>query len=151
MYTENGSPAIALTREFITSFNTNDWPRLEATLRDDVVYEETGTGRQAEGPDEYIDCARDWKRALPDMRGTVRNAVATGDSVAVEITWKGTNTGPFVGPSGTLHASGKPVILPATLWFTLAGGRVQHARHYIDLISLLVQMGALRSSASAPV
>ena len=45
--------------------------------------------------------------AFPDGRHTIAEAYGAGDTVAVEGTWQGTNTGPLAGPQGELPATGR--------------------------------------------
>ena len=43
---------------------------------------------------------RGWKEAFPDGNGTVHGAYADGDTVTVELTWEGTQSGPMRTPDG---------------------------------------------------
>ena len=38
---------------------------------------------------------------MPDVKGTVTNAFASGKKVTLEVTWEGTHTGPLTGSAGT--------------------------------------------------
>jgi steroid delta-isomerase-like uncharacterized protein len=98
---------IATARETIEAFNAADWDRLRALQTEDCVYNELGTQRQFQGPDEFVRVMQGWKQAFPDVQGTVTNAIASGNTVALEISWKGTHTGPFETLDGTIPASGK--------------------------------------------
>jgi predicted ester cyclase len=73
----------------------------------------------------------------------VRSVVAAGETVAQEIEWAGTHTGPLPGPSGPIPASGKPIQVTGTLWYTIREGKAQSIRHHMDVLSLLQQVGAL--------
>jgi predicted ester cyclase len=108
-----------------------------------VVYEETGTGRRLEGPDVYIAALEAWKRAIPDVRGTIRHSTASGDTAVFELMWEGTHTGALDSPGGTIPASGKRVHVPAALASTVQGDKVREVRHYLDVLSLLQQIGAI--------
>ena len=39
---------------------------------------------------------------MPDVKGSVTNAVASGNTVVLEVTWEGTHTGPLAGPKGAI-------------------------------------------------
>ena len=80
---------------------------------------------------------------MPDVKGTVTNALASGDSVVLEITWEGTQTGPLEGPGGTIPPSGKRQVTPATWVFDFEGDSVKESRHYFDMLSFLEQIGAM--------
>jgi hypothetical protein len=77
------------------------WERFRSLLAPDAVYAETGTGQRVEGADAYVELCQGWKEALPDVRGTIRGAVAGDDTVAQELLWDGTHTGPMQTPGGT--------------------------------------------------
>ena len=129
--------------ELIDAFNEADWGHFRRLLSPDVVYAETGTGRRVEGADAYIELVQGWKVALPDIRGTIRGAIAGGDTVAQELLWEGTHTGPLQAPGGTLEPSGAQIKVEASLWARFDDGKVRDVHHYLDVLTLLQQIGAL--------
>ena len=135
--------AVQVAGELVAAFNAADWPRFRATLADDVVYEEAGTGRRVQGGDAYLQLSRGWKEAFPDAAGAVRTVLADGETVAQELEWTGTHTAPMAGPAGPIPASGKRVRVAGTLWYTLREGKVRSLRHHLDVLTLLQQIGAL--------
>ena len=138
-----GSQALRLVNELVDAFNAGDWSRFREGLADDVTYEETGTGRRLQGADAYLELCQGWKAGFPDARGTVRHAIASGDTALLEVLWEGTHTGPLVGPGGTIPASGKRIRTPAAFVATVEATKVRAARHYLDLMALLQQIGAM--------
>ena len=96
--TEAGFDLTQASADLIDAFNEADWERFRGVLSPDTVYTETGTGRRVEGADAYVTLCQGWKVALPDVRGTIRGAIATEDQVAQEILWEGTHTGPMETP-----------------------------------------------------
>ena len=111
-------------------------------LSPDVVYAETGTGRRVEGADGYVQLCQGWKEALPDVRGTIRGAIAGEGSVAQELLWEGTHSGPMQTPGGTLAPSGARISVEASLWARFEGDQVHEVHHYLDVLTLLQQIGA---------
>ena len=77
-----------------------------------------------------------------DAKGTVTNALASGNTAVLEITWEGTQTGPLVGPGGTIPPSGKRQVTPAAFLMTFEGDRIKEGRQYFDSMTLLQQLGA---------
>jgi steroid delta-isomerase-like uncharacterized protein len=142
VFTRVPPSATTIVLDLLASFNVGDWDRFRWLLAEDAVYEEPGLGRRVDGADGYLEIARDWRRAFPDLRGTVRQLVATGGSVAVEIGWRGTHSGPFLGPHGTVRATGRAISFDAVLWLSVDGGTVCHVRHHLDTLTLLVAVGA---------
>ena len=135
--------ATQVANELIAAFSAGDWTRFRATLAPDVAYEETGTGRSTAGADTYVALCQGWRDAFPDAHGTVERAVASGEVVAQEVTWTGTQTGPLVTASGTLPASGRRITVQATLWYTVRDGRTTAIRHHLDIMTMLQQLGAI--------
>ncbi len=109
----------------------------------DYVYYELGTQRRIDGPEAVVAAMQGWKEAMPDAAGTVTNAVASGDTVTLEITWEATHTGPLESPMGTIPASGKRQVTPAAWIFNFEGDKINESRHYFDMVTLLVQIGAM--------
>ena len=133
---------IKLARENVEAYNAGDWQRLKVPLAPDVIYDEVGSQRRIQGADQMAQAYQGWKQALPDGKGTIRNAFASGNSVAIEVTWTGTQTGPLVGPGGTIPASGKSISVPGAQVITFQGNKIKEFRQYFDLMTLLQQIGA---------
>ena len=133
----------ATARETIDAFNASDWDRLRALSNEDSVYNELGTQRQFQGPDAFVEVMQGWRTAFPDVEGTVTNAVASGNTVALEISWKGTHTGPLESPGGTIPASGKAWSVAAIQVIEFDGGKVKENRQYFDMLTMLQQIDAV--------
>ena len=133
---------VKLAREQVDAFNNGDWERMRGMLASDSRYDELGTQRKIEGPEKIIELFKGWKTAFPDSAGTVTSVVGSGNKVVLEVTWKGTHTGPLVSPEGTIPASGKRQETPAALCLTFEGDKIKESRHYFDSMTLLRQIGA---------
>src|SRR5919108_3639336 len=115
----------ALARENVDAFNAGDWDRFGGMLSDDSVYEEPGTQRRVEGRDAILDINRGWKAAFPDATGTVTDAFACGDRVAVQITWRGTQSGALALPGGgEIPATSREVSVQACEVMRIADGKI---------------------------
>ena len=133
---------VKIGREQIDAFNNGDWERVQAVLAVDARYHELATQRKVEGPEKIVELFQGWKTAFPDAAGTVTSAVASGNTAALEVTWKGTHTGPLETAQGTIPASGKRQETPAAMVFAFEGGKIKESRQYFDLMTLLTQIGA---------
>jgi steroid delta-isomerase-like uncharacterized protein len=133
---------VKLARKQVDAFNIGDWEQVRAGLAADSRYDELGTQRKIEGPEKIVELFKAWKTAFPDAVGTVTSAVASGNKAALEVTWKGTHTGPLATAEGTIPASGKLQETPAAFFFTFEGDKVKESRHYFDSMTLLKQIGA---------
>ena len=134
---------IDIARSGIEAFNNGDWDAVKATFTANPIYNELGTGRSITGADGIVEAMQGWKTAFPDVTGTVTNAFASGDQVSLEISWKGTHTGPLETPSGTIEASGKEQTTPALMTVIIEGDKIAEERHYFDMMTLLSQIDAL--------
>jgi steroid delta-isomerase-like uncharacterized protein len=133
---------VKIAREQVDAFSSGDWERVRAGLASDSRYDELGTQRKIEGPEKIIELFKGWKTAFPDAAGTVTSAFASGDKAVLEVTWKGTHTGPLTMAEGTIPASGKHQETPAAIFFTFEGNKIKESRHYFDSLTLLTQIGA---------
>ena len=132
-----------IAREAVEAFNAGDWKRTKAIMTPDYVSNEVGTGRRIQGPEEVVAALKGWKKAMPDVKGTVTKALASGNTVTLQVTWEATHTGPLEGPSGTIPASGKRQVTPAAWILTFKGEKIKESDHYFDMLSLLTQIGAI--------
>ena len=133
---------VKIAREHVDAFNNGDWERLQGGLAADARYDELGTQRKVESPEQIVELFKGWKTAFPDAVGTVTSAVASGNKAALEVTWKGTQTGPLETAEGTIPASGKRQETPAAFFLSFEGDKIKESRHYFDSMTLLKQIGA---------
>lgn len=141
---------IQAAREEIEAFNAGDWDRLAAGMTDDTVHEEPATGRRVQGRDALLELNRGWKEAFPDAAGTVTDAFACGDRVALQITWNGTQSGALPLPGGgQIAPTGKRVTVQGCQLFRIADGKIAEAVHYFDMLGMMEQLGAVRAEELA--
>ena len=133
---------VKVAREQVDAFNTGDWERVQAGLAIDARYHELATQRRVEGSEKIVELFKGWKTAFPDAAGTVTSAVGSGNRAVLEVTWKGTHSGPLRTAEGTIPASGKRQETPAAIVFTFEGGKIKESHQYFDLMTLLKQIGA---------
>jgi steroid delta-isomerase-like uncharacterized protein len=133
---------IDVAREEIEAFNAGDWERFKGTYAPDAVYEEFATQRHIEGADDIVKANIQWKEAFPDARGTITSTAASEDTVTLEVTWEGTQSGPLMGPGGEVPPSNNHVEVKAAQVLKFSNAHIQENRHYFDMTSLLQQVGA---------
>lgn len=125
----------------VIDYNNKDWNAAKASMAPEYVYDEIATHRRTQGPDASLEIWRGWATAFPDSKGEIHNTLQSGDTLVLELTWRGTHTGPLQTPRGTIPPTGKRIELRACQINTVANGKVQSTRHYFDLGSLLQQLG----------
>jgi hypothetical protein len=72
---------IGVARDLIDAFNAKDSERFKKQLTANVVYDEVGTNRKSQGADAWLQVWEQWRSAFPDVKGTITNAVASGNTV----------------------------------------------------------------------
>jgi steroid delta-isomerase-like uncharacterized protein len=122
---------------FVELFNTEKFDEAERDYAPAGYSEEIGTNRRFT-PAEATANARAWKQAFPDARGTITNKIIGGNKGAAEIVWRGTNRGPLMGQPPT----GKSVTVRSVVVIETNGDKVTRAAHYIDVASMMAQLGA---------
>jgi steroid delta-isomerase-like uncharacterized protein len=139
-----------VARESIESYGAGDFDRLRSLLADDFYEEELATQRRLEGADARVEAAQTWKQAFPDERGTITGAYTSGDTVAIEVTWEGTQSGPMATPDGKeLPPSNKRITVKSVEVIEVEDGKIKVLRHYFDLMTLLQQIGAMDQAETA--
>ncbi len=138
----------ALTRESITAFDRSDWDALRALFDPAIVYEETGSGRRIEGLDALIEGLQTWRSAFPDMAGDVRRVAVDGrrhhDGGALA-------GHPHRAPRHPVRRTAAERRHRRYLVEHVAdrsGDVIVHERNHLDLLSMLVQLGALPTPVS---
>jgi steroid delta-isomerase-like uncharacterized protein len=139
--------AISIAKEGVDAFNKGDWEHARRVTASDSVYVEAATGRRTDNVEDFIALAKGWRTAFPDAKGAVTTALQSGDTAVLEITWKGTQTGPLATPSGEIPATGKKINVDAVQIVRTSGGQVVEAKHYFDLMTMLAQLGVVPAAA----
>jgi steroid delta-isomerase-like uncharacterized protein len=139
-----------VARKSIESYNAGDFDRLRSLLADDFYEEELATQRRLEGADARVEAAQTWKQAFPDEHGTITGVYTSGNTVAIELTWEGTQSGPMATPDGKeLPPSNKRFTVKSVEVIEIEDGKIKVLRHYFDLMTLLQQIGAVDQAETA--
>ena len=125
----------------ILAYNAKDWKALRSAITDDFIYDEVGTRRKVQGADEAMNLLKGWAAAIPDSKASFDNALVCGETVVLEVTWRGTHTGALPTPRGPLAPTGKRIEVRACMALEVTANRVRVQRHYFDMATLLEQLG----------
>jgi len=123
------------------AYNDKNWDRVRATITPNFVYDEVATRRKLQGVDQVIVAFQGWAQAFPDSKATFHSALVSGDSVVLEVTWKGTHKGALQTPGGAIAATGSPIEVRACMIMEVEGDKAKAQRHYFDMATLLDQIG----------
>jgi steroid delta-isomerase-like uncharacterized protein len=126
----------------IVAYNEKNWDAVPKVVTSDFEYDEVGTNRKLVGPSDVIAAWKGWATALPDSKATFNAAHVGGNTVTLEVTWRGTHTGPLETPAGAIPSTGKKIEVRACQVVELTpDGKTQRVRHYFDMATLLAQLG----------
>ena len=95
---------------------------------------------------EYAEQQKTWhqmeREAFPDKHFDIEEAIAEGDKVVLRWRFRGTHSGAFWTPAGTIPATGRPLTLTATLIYRLEDGKIAEEWAALDWLSVVQQLGA---------
>ena len=94
--------------------------------------------RSKEGVAAY---AQAWFTAFPDMSVKTTNRVIGDDSVAAEVEFRGTNTGPMMMAGKEIPPTGKTVVGKGTYFARAKDGKAVEFNSYPDIAGLMMQLG----------
>ena len=128
----------------VIAYNEKNWDALKAALSPKIVYDEVSTQRKVQGIKDVLGVWKGWATAIPDSKAKFHSALVSGNTVVVEVTWRGTHKGPLQMPTGEIPPTGKKIELRACQVFEIAGGKAQSMRQYFDMATLLQQLGVTK-------
>ena len=117
----------AFVEVFAESFIWHDWA-LRAPITD------------KEGARQYF---ASWVRAVPDLKTTSVRRVVGHDSVATEVEWVGTNTGPFVMGDSELPPTNKTLAGRGSYMWWAREGKIHEFRSHPDVAGIMMQLGSM--------
>lgn len=82
-----------------------------------------------------------WTTAFPDMRVKLITRVVGDDSIATEIEFMGTNTGPMVMGGKEIPPTNKPATGRGTYIARVKNGKIVEYRSHPDVAGLMMQLG----------
>jgi steroid delta-isomerase-like uncharacterized protein len=132
-------------KRIMERWTTEFLPHGDAALAEELISPDivmNFAGQQQHGRDTYLGIVAANSAAFPDLRWTVEDMVAEGDTVAVRYTMTGTHQGTFAG----VAATGTAVRGESMTFYRLADGKLVEEHAQLDMLSLLQQMGAVPSS-----
>jgi steroid delta-isomerase-like uncharacterized protein len=133
---------VDVAKATILGYNNRDWDAIRAASAPNFVYEELATGRNVRGIEDVLKVWREWAEVFPDSKATFQNELVSGNTVVLELTWRGTHRGPLQTPRGTLQPTGKTINLRACQVIEVNGDKTKSVRQYFDMGTMLQQLGA---------
>jgi steroid delta-isomerase-like uncharacterized protein len=136
-----GNTPIDIAKASIEAYNAKDWQRVKETIAPQVIYDEVASHRRVTGASDVITAWQGWAKALPDSKAQFTRATAEGNTVTLELTWRGTHSGPLQTPNGEIAPTGKKIEVQAVQVVDVADGKATNIRHFFDMGTILQQIG----------
>ena len=99
------------------------------------------SGATLRGPDGYKRIVLFFAEGFPDSRTELTNAFATEDQVALETTWRWTNTGPLHLSTEAIPATGRSGELRVCHVLQFRNGKIVSFHTYYDMMTMLDPLG----------
>ena len=130
----------ASRRLFVASFQDGNMAVADELLAPDAKNGGPATlPGQPDGPEGLKMAVSLYRGAFPDMKITIDEQVAEGDTVVTRWTAVGTNTGELAG----MPASGKPVTVTGMGIDHFKDGKIVSSWGIFDQFGMMVQMGVI--------
>lgn len=136
----------AVYRRFIEEvFNQGQFATLDEVLVAGYVDRDAPSGTPP-GPEGIKQIVTMFRAAFPDLRITIEEQVAEGETVANRTTFQGTHRGALFG----IAATGRSVTMSGLTMVHLEKGRITESWVKNDVMGLMQQLGATPGSPGAP-
>jgi steroid delta-isomerase-like uncharacterized protein len=139
-------PSIETAKAPVLAYGEKNWNAVKGSVTPGIVYDEIATHRKTNGVEQLLKCWQGWATAFPDSKAAFQNAFATGDTVVLEVKWRGTHKGELQTPEGRFEATGKSIEVPACMIVEIGDGKVKAIRHYFDMATLFQQLGLAKAA-----
>ena len=136
--------AADVAREGLEAWNKRDFARMRELMHAEYSYT-GGDGVEQKGADAGMAVAQMFATALPDGRIDIVSVKEAGDTAIVEFIGRGTHKGELMGIAPT----GKTVALPVCNVMEIRDGKILREREYMDMLTLMTQLGVAPEPAAA--
>ena len=120
-------------------FSNGNLDALDEVVSPDFIENEPGSG-EGRGLEGLKDRVRELRTAFPDLQATIEDSFAGGDKICARVTFRGTNTGEFLGEPPTE----KTMVWEAIDICRFADGRMAEHWGQTDRLGLLEHVGLAR-------
>ena len=129
----------AVIRRWIEAYNERDLEAEAAVLAPDYVAHVPAAPGPLEGLEAWRQFSGSFAEAFPDLRLTVQDIAAEGDTVAARVDFHGTHRGEFQG----IPPTDKQVAFSSIEIDRVVDGKVQEHWFELDQLGLMRQLGAI--------
>ena len=131
----------AVLRRWIEAYNERDLEAEAEVLAPSFVAHVSGAPAplDLEGLEAWRQFSGSFAEAFPDIRLTIQDIAAEGDTVAARVAFRGTHRGEFQG----IPPTDKEVSFSSMEFNRVVGGKVEEHWVELDVFGLLQQLGAI--------
>jgi predicted ester cyclase len=127
--------------EAIAAWGRHDPGAIADACTEDTVWTDVMAPEPFRGKDAVRAYAGVWFTAFPDMVVKQTNRVVGGDSVAGELEFTGTNSGPMMMAGKEIPPTGKSVMGKGAYFARIREGKIAEFKSYPDIAGLMTQLG----------
>jgi steroid delta-isomerase-like uncharacterized protein len=129
----------AVIRRWIEAFNQRDMQAEADVLAPGYVAHVPGAPGPLEGLEAWRQFTAPFTEAFPDLRLTVQDIAAEGDTIAARVAFRGTHRGEFLG----IPPTDKEVAFSSMEFNRVVDGKVEEHWVELDVFGLMQQLGAI--------
>jgi steroid delta-isomerase-like uncharacterized protein len=134
-----------LDQRGITAWDQHDTEGFVSLLAEDFLWLDDTTPEPMRTRDDARRYTDAWYTAFPDLRVRETNRVIGDDGFAVELEFRGTNTGPLTLGGMNLPATGKAIVGRGAYFAKARDGRITEFHTHPDAAGMLSQLGLMQS------
>jgi steroid delta-isomerase-like uncharacterized protein len=130
----------AVVQAWADAISSGDLDGALTNLAPDFVGHFSSMPQPVQGPEAFKGMYQFFiQPAFPDQKITIEREVSTeGDRIALQISWTGTHTGPFLG----VPATGRAITVPGTGIFSVVDGKIAEEWMLEDFLGIYQQITA---------
>jgi steroid delta-isomerase-like uncharacterized protein len=133
-------------REIYAAYESRSFECAAAAFAEDAELHNVPTGDSYRGRDGYLQFARGWVAAFPDLRLDVQRLDVSGSLGVVEYTLRGTHTSALITASGFIPPTWASVEMRVCDVLRIRDGLIVRLDSYFDSATMLRQMGLFPNS-----
>ena len=138
----SANDVLKLNDAVIDSWNRHDTKKFLSYCDENIVWRDTGSPEPLKGKDGAGGFFNMWTTAFPDFRIKQLNKVVGDDTIAVEIEFSGTNTGPLkMGDQPEIPATNRKVTNYGCYFGKVKNGKFVEVHTYPDMAGMMIELG----------
>lgn len=139
----------AIVREAHAAFNARELDRAVAHAAEDLEWVVVATGEVFRGPEGYRRYMQGWIDGFPDASTEITAVHAGEDFAVVEFVGRGTHDGTLRSAAGDVPPTGRGSENRFCEVVQIRDGKISSARTYLDMATMMAQLGLMPAPEGA--